>query len=102
MHAEFEEAWIAREKARTVLRGALAGGFAFRALRQACRKLREVMQAAEYRYLEVYACELEEFTKAGDTKDWYGHRKGGRRLLGEKVGSAQYIRDEDRELLPKR
>ena len=102
MHAEFEEAWIEREKARTMVRGALAGGFANRALRQACRKLREVMQAAEYRYLELYACELEEFIKAGDTKGWYGHRKGGRRWPGKKVESAQYIRDEDRELLPKR
>ena len=30
------------------------------------RKLREIMQAAEGRYLEVYACELEKFTSAGD------------------------------------
>ena len=46
MYAEFEEAWTEREEARTAVRGALAGGSAFRALRKACRKLREVMQAA--------------------------------------------------------
>ena len=31
------------------------------------------MQAAEDRYLEVYTCELEEFTLAGDVRGWYGH-----------------------------
>ena len=82
--------------------GTLAGGFAFRALRQACKKLREVVKAAEYRYLKVNAGELEEFIKAGDTKGWYGYCKGGRRLPGKKVGSAHYIRDEDKKLLPKR
>ena len=61
-------------------RGALGGGSAFCALLKACKKLREVMQAAEYRYSEVYACELEEFAKAGVVKGWYGHRKGGWRL----------------------
>ena len=35
MRAEFEEAWMEREKPRTVVRGVLAGGSAFRALRQA-------------------------------------------------------------------
>ena len=75
MRAEFGEAWTEREVARTVVRGALAGGSAFRALRKACRKLREVMQAAELMYLEVYVCELEDFTKAGDTKNWYGHQR---------------------------
>ena len=57
------------------------------------------MQVVEYMYLEVCACELEEFTKAGDTKGWYGHRKGGWRLQGKKVGSAQYIRNDDRKPL---
>ena len=60
MHAEFEEAWTEREETRKAVHGTLAGGSAFRALRKACRKLREIMQAAEDRYLEVYACELEE------------------------------------------
>ena len=48
------------------VQGTLASGSAFHALRKACRKLREIMQAAEDRYLEVYACELEEFMLAGD------------------------------------
>ena len=89
MRTEFEEAWTKREKARTVVRGAFAGGSSFRALRKACRKFREIMQAAEYRYLEVYACKLIEFTKARDMKGWYRHLKGGWRLQGKKVGSAQ-------------
>ena len=66
MHDEFEEAWTEREEARKAVHGTLAGGSAFRALRKAYRKLRETIQAAEYRYLEVYACELEEFIAAGD------------------------------------
>ena len=57
------------------------------------------MQAAEDRCLEVYACELEEFTLAGDMRGWYRHLKGGWKLQGKTVGSAQYIRDEDRKLL---
>ena len=77
MHAEFEEAWTEREEARKAVHGTLAGGFAFRALRKVCRKLREIMQATEDRYLEVYACELEEFIVAGDVRGWYGHLKGG-------------------------
>ena len=68
MHAEFEEAWTEREKARKVVHGTLASGSNFCALRKACRKLREIMQAAEDRYLEVYACELEEFILAGDIR----------------------------------
>ena len=56
------------------------------------------MQAAEDRYLEVY---FEEFTKAGDMKGWYGHLKGGWKLQGKKVGSAQYVRDEGGKLLRK-
>ena len=59
------------------------------------------MQAAEGRYLEVYACELEEFILAGDIRGWYGYIKGGWKLQGKKVGSAQYIRDEDEKLLRK-
>ena len=62
---------------------------------------REIMQAAEDSYLEVYACELEEFTLVGDTRGWYGHLKSGRKLQGKKVGSAQYIRDDDGKLLRK-
>ena len=53
------------------MRGAMNGGSAFRALRKACGKIRDDMQAAQDRYLEVYACELEGFTKAGDMKGWY-------------------------------
>ena len=59
------------------MHGALPGDSAFRTLRKACTKLKEVMQAAEDRYLEVYAGELEEFTLVEDTKGWYGHLKGG-------------------------
>ena len=88
MCAEFEEAWTEREEARTVVRSALASGSAFRASRKACRKLREIIQVAEYRYLEVYASELEEFPEAGDTKAWYGYIQRGWRLQCKKVGSA--------------
>ena len=87
MHDKFEEARTDKEEARTAVRGALASGSAFRALRKACRKVREVMHAAEDRYLEVYACELEEFTKARDMKGWYGHLKGGWKLQGKKARS---------------
>ena len=61
-----------------MVRGALAGGSAFRALGKACRKFKEIMQAVGYRYQKVYACEPMEFTKAGDIKNWYGHLKAGR------------------------
>ena len=101
MNDEFEEAWTEREEARKAVHGTLAGGSASRALRKACRKLREIMQAAEDRYLEVFACELEEFIVAGDVRGWYGHLKGGRKLQGKKLGSAQYIRDENGKLLRK-
>ena len=99
MHDELEEAWTKREEARKAVYGTLAGGSAFRALRKACRKLRETMQAAEDRYLEVYACELEKFIVAGKVRGWYGHLKGGWKLQGKKLGSAQYIRDENGKLL---
>ena len=89
MHDEFEEAWTDREESRKAVHGTLAGGFAFRALRKAYRKLRETIQAAEDRYLEVYACELEEFIAAGDLRYWYGYLKGGWKLQGKKLGSAQ-------------
>ena len=101
MDDEFEEAWTERKEARKAVHGTLAGGSASRALRKACRKLREIMQAAEDRYLEVFACELEEFIVAGDVRGWYGHLKGGRKLQGKKLGSAQYIRDENGKLLRK-
>ena len=65
------------EEARTVVRGALAGGSAFRALGKACRKFKEIMQAVEDRYQKVYACEPMEFTKAGDIKSAYGHLNAG-------------------------
>ena len=81
MHDEFEEAWTERGEARKALHGTLAGGSAFRALRKACRKLRETMQA--------------------DVRDWYVHLKGGYKLQGKTLGSAQYIRDENRKLLRK-
>ena len=98
MHDEFEEAWTEREEARKAVDGTLTGGSAFRALRTACKKLREVIQAAEYRYLDVFACELEEFIVAGDLRGWYGHLKGGYKLHGKKLGGAQYIRDENGKL----
>ena len=101
MYDEFEEAWTEREEARKAVHGNLAGGSAFRALRKACRKLRETMQAAEDRYVEVCACELEEFIVAGDVRGWYGHLKGGWKLQGKKLESAQYIRDENGKLLRK-
>ena len=66
MHDKFEEAWTEREEARKAVHGTLVGGSAFRAFRKAFRKLRETIRAAEDRYLEVYACELEEFIVAGD------------------------------------
>ena len=101
IHAEFEEAWTEKEEARKAVHGTLAGGSAFRALQKACRKLREIMQAAEERYLEVCACELEELILAGDMRGWYEHLKRGWELQGKKVGSAQYIKDEDGKLLRK-
>ena len=99
MHNEFEEAWTEREEAQKAVHGTLAGGSAFRALRKACRTLRETMQAAEDKYLEVYACEFEEFIVAGDVRGWHGHLKGGWKLQGKKLESAQYIRDENGKLL---
>ena len=84
MHDGFEEAWTEREEARKTLHGTLAGGSAFRALRKACKKLREIIQAAENRYLEVFACKLEEFIVAGDLRGWQGHLKGGWNLQGKK------------------
>ena len=101
MHADFEKTWTEREEARKGVHGTLAGGSTFRALLKACRKLREIMQAAEDRCLEVYARELEDFNLAGDMGGWYRHLKGGWKLQGKKVGSAQYIRDEDGKLLRK-
>ena len=101
MHAKFEEAWTEREEAQKAVHGTLAGSSAFRALRKACKKRRKIMQAAEDRYLEVYACELEEFTLARDMRGWYGHIKGRWKLQVKKVGSAHYIRDEDGKLLRK-
>ncbi|CAM9392870.1 unnamed protein product [Ascophyllum nodosum] len=76
----------------------MASGSAFCALKKSCKKVREIMQDAKDRDLEVYACELEEFTLAGDMKSWSGYIKGGWKLQGKKVGSAQYIRDEDGKL----
>ena len=64
MHDGFEEAWTEREEAQKAVHGTLAGGSAFRALRKACRKLREIIQATEDRYLEVYACEHEEYHRS--------------------------------------
>ena len=101
MHDKFEEVWTEREEARKAVHSTLAGGSAFRALRKACRKLRETMQAEEDRYLEVYACELEAFIVAGDVRGLYGHLKGGWKLHVKKLGSAQYIRDENGKLLRK-
>ena len=94
MHAKFE-AWTERKGAGTAVSGVFAGDSAFRALRKACRIPREDMQATKDMYLKVYAYELEKFTKAGDTKGWYRHLKGGWKLQGKRVGSTQYIKDED-------
>ena len=82
MHDEFKEAWTERKEARKAVHGTLAGGSVFRALRKACRKLKETMQAAEDRYLEVYACELEEFVVVGDVRGWYGHLKRRMEVAG--------------------
>ena len=101
MHDEFEEAWTEREEARKAVHGTLAGGSAFRVLRKACKKLRDVIQAAEDRYLEVFACELEDFIVAGDLRGWYGHLKGGWKLQGKKLRGTQYIRAENGKLLRK-
>ena len=101
MHDEFEEAWTEREEARKAVHGTLAGESAFRALRKACKKLREIIQAREDRYLEVFVCELEEFIVAGDLRGWHGHLKGGWKLQGKKLRSAQYIRDENGKVLRK-
>ena len=98
MHDEFEEAWTEREEARKAVHGTLAGGSAFCALRKACKKLREIIQATEDRYLEAFACEPEEFIVAGDLRGWHGHLKGGWKLQGKKLRSAQYIRDENGKL----
>ena len=65
------------------------------------KKLREIIQAAEDRYLEVFACELEEFIVAGDLRGWHGHLKGGWKSQGKKLRGAQYIRDEYGKLLRK-
>ena len=101
MHDEFEEAWTEREEARKAVHGTLAGGSAFRALRKACKKIREIIQAAEDRYLDVFVCELEEFIVAGDLRRWHGHLKGRWKFQGKKLRSAQYIRDENGKLLRK-
>ena len=39
------------------------------------QNLREVVQAAENAYLDVYAGELEEFAKVRDMRGWYRHLK---------------------------
>ena len=49
----------------------------------------------------MFACELEEFIVAGDLRGWHGHFKGGWKLQGKKLKSAQYIRDENGKLLRK-
>ena len=77
MPRRIRQSWTEIEEARKAVRGALAGAFAFRALLKTCKKLMDVIQAAEDMYVEEYAGELEEFTKTGDMKDWYGQFKGG-------------------------
>ena len=84
IHDEFEEAWAEREEARKAVHGPLAGGSAFR-VAEGMQKLREIVQAAEGRYLEMFACELEEFIVAGDLRGWYGHLKGGWKLQSDKL-----------------
>ena len=68
MRAEFEAALAESENTRTAVHGALAGSSDFCALRKACRKLREGMQVAKNRHLELYARKLEELAKAGDMR----------------------------------
>ena len=65
MRAEFEDAWTEIEEARTAMRGVLTGGSALRALRKACRNLREVMQAAEDRYLKAFPVHSRNLPKLG-------------------------------------
>ena len=80
MSAGYEEDWTEKEEVLAVVRGALAGGSAFRTLKKSCRNLTEIMQAAEDRYLQVYAGEFEKYNKAGDMKIWHGHLEGRWRL----------------------
>ena len=58
-----------------------------------------MIQVGVDRYLDVYARELEEHTRAGDMRGWYKHLKGGWRLSGRPLDGEQYIRDEDGTLL---
>ena len=67
----------------------------FSRISEGVQKVREIIHAVEDWYLEVYVCQLDEFLKAGDMKEWYGHLKGRWRLKGKEVGSRQYIRDDD-------
>ena len=77
MRAKLESAWKDTEKGRTAaVCGILAGYSAFRTLRNARRKLRDMMQAAEDRCVEMYTGGFEQFTKAGDMRGWNGHLKG--------------------------
>ena len=45
----------------------------------------------------VYIC----CSQGNGSYSWYGHRKGGWKLQGKKLGSAQYTRDENAKLLRK-
>ena len=76
IHAELKKARKEREEARTAMSGALADGSAFRALRKACRKLGEVMQASEDTYMEVYS---ERSPKLGTLEAGTGTSKAGER-----------------------
>ena len=97
---EFEQAWTERERARsTVQLSSSRDKPAWRSLRAACKRVKEVIQVGVDRYLDVYARELEEHTRAGDMRGWYRHLKGGWRLSGRPLDGEQYIRDEDGTLL---
>ena len=72
---------------------------AWRSLRAACKRVKEVIQVGVDRYLDVYARELEEHTRAGDMRGWHRHLKGGWRLSGRPRDGEKYTRDEDGTLL---
>ena len=91
IRAEFDHAWMTREEARAAMRVGPKDGHAWKNLRKACRKSRDVIQAGMDSYLDVYARDLEGYIQAGDMRGWYGHLKGGWRLQGRKIESEQYI-----------
>ena len=93
---ELEQAWTERDRARsTVQLSSSRDQPARRSLRAACKRVKEVIQVGVDRYLDVYARELEEHTRAEDMRGWYRHLQGGWRLSGRPLNGAQYIRDDE-------